>query len=90
MPRTQKIYLSDTDKKIAGVCGGLAERFALDSTLVRLAFVFTALVTAIFPVVFTYIVAMLIIPHKPKMAAPAKDPWREFVETEEAKDLDQQ
>ena len=32
----KKLYLSDTDKKICGVCGGIAEYFDIDSTLVRL------------------------------------------------------
>lgn len=82
MPYAQKIYLSDTDKKIAGVCGGLAERFGMDSTLIRLGFVFTSLVTAVFPVLVTYIIAALIIPHKPK----AMDPWSEFVSEEPPKE----
>lgn len=34
----KKLYLSNTDKKIAGVCGGLAEYFEVDSTLVRIIF----------------------------------------------------
>ena len=33
----KKFYLSQTDKKIGGVCGGLAEYFGVDSLLVRLA-----------------------------------------------------
>ena len=35
----KKLYKSSTDKKIAGVCGGIAEYFNIDSTLVRLAWV---------------------------------------------------
>ncbi len=35
----KKFYLSSTDKKIAGVCGGLAEYFGIDALLVRLGFV---------------------------------------------------
>ena len=35
----KRFYLSDTDKKIAGVCGGIAEYFAVDSLLVRIGFV---------------------------------------------------
>lgn len=36
---TQKrFYLSQTDKKIAGVCGGIAEYFNIDSLLVRVGF----------------------------------------------------
>ncbi len=34
----KKFYLSTTDKKIAGVCGGLAEYFGVDSLLVRIGF----------------------------------------------------
>ncbi len=32
----KKVHLSTTDKKIAGVCGGLAEYFNIDSSLVRI------------------------------------------------------
>ena len=35
----KKLYKSSTDKKLAGVCGGLAEYFNIDSTLVRLGWV---------------------------------------------------
>jgi phage shock protein PspC (stress-responsive transcriptional regulator) len=35
----KKLLRSITDKKLGGVCGGLAEYFGLDSTLVRVAFV---------------------------------------------------
>ena len=89
MPYTQKIYLSDTDRKIAGVCGGLAERFMLDSTVIRLGVVFTALVTAVFPVLFTYIVAAIIIPSKPKAAAPLRTAWSPSGEGREDLDKDQ-
>lgn len=34
----KRFYLSQTDKKIGGVCGGLAEYFAVDSLLVRIGF----------------------------------------------------
>ncbi|GAB6087704.1 PspC domain-containing protein [Alkaliphilus crotonatoxidans] len=35
----KKLYLSRNDKKLAGVCGGIAEYFDIDSTLVRLLWV---------------------------------------------------
>ena len=38
----KKFYLSSTDKKIAGVCGGIAEYFDIDSLLVRVGFVLLA------------------------------------------------
>lgn len=34
----KKLYLSNFDKKIAGVCGGLGEFFGIDSTLIRIVF----------------------------------------------------
>ena len=60
----KKLYLSTTDKKILGVCGGIAETYDIDPTLVRLAIVFLTLVTFVAPLVATYIVAGIIMPRK--------------------------
>ncbi len=38
-PKNKRFYLSTTDKKIGGVCGGIAEYFNIDPLLVRIAFV---------------------------------------------------
>ena len=62
----KRLYLSKTDKKILGVCGGIGETYDIDPTLVRLILVFLCLASAILPVIFTYFVAWLIIPPKPK------------------------
>ena len=35
----KRFVLSQTDKKLGGVCGGLADYFGIDSLIVRLAFV---------------------------------------------------
>lgn len=40
---SKKLYRSETDKMIGGVCGGLAEYFNIDSSIVRLIFVFVLL-----------------------------------------------
>ncbi len=61
----KKLYLSNKDKKIAGVCGGLAEFLEIDSTIVRLLTILLALITAVIPVVITYLIAAAIIPHRP-------------------------
>lgn len=61
----KRLYRSQTDKKLAGICGGLGEIFSIDSTLIRLAVVFIGLVTAIVPVVVAYIVGWMIIPMGP-------------------------
>ncbi len=60
----KKLYLSTTDKKIFGVCGGIAETYDIDPTIVRLVMVFLTLVTVIVPLVITYIVAGIIMPRK--------------------------
>ena len=39
----KKFFLSKTDKKISGVCGGLAEYFSIDAMLIRVIFVVLAL-----------------------------------------------
>lgn len=40
----KKFVLSSSDKKIAGVCGGIAEYFGVDTLLVRIAFVVFAVI----------------------------------------------
>ncbi|MGD0785639.1 MAG: PspC domain-containing protein [Sedimentisphaerales bacterium] len=62
----KKLYLSKSDKKILGVCGGLSEMLGIDSTIIRLAVVFLCIITGILPLVATYIVAGIIAPDKPQ------------------------
>ncbi len=69
----KKIYRSGRDKKIAGICGGLGEIFAVDSTLVRLAFVFLCLSSGVLPLLVTYIVGWIIIPVGTKEADSSED-----------------
>jgi phage shock protein PspC (stress-responsive transcriptional regulator) len=59
------LYLSKTDSKIFGVCGGIGQTYDIDPTLVRLVVVFLAFATAIAPVVLTYFIAWVIVPKKP-------------------------
>ncbi len=62
--KIKKLHLSKTDRKLAGVCGGIGETFDIDSTIVRLVFIFIALVTALIPSVIVYTTAWLVIPEK--------------------------
>lgn len=60
----QKLYRSAKDKMLCGVCGGLAEYFQLDPTLVRLGWViFCALGGS---GVLAYIIAAFIVPVRPE------------------------
>ena len=58
----KKLYRSKTERKLAGVCGGLAEYFNMDVSLMRLITVLVALFSI---GVLAYIVAALVIPEKP-------------------------
>jgi phage shock protein PspC (stress-responsive transcriptional regulator) len=59
----KKLYRSTTNRKIAGVCGGLGEMLDADPTLVRLATVVIALATGLFPFLIGYIIAWWIVPE---------------------------
>lgn len=59
----KRLYLSDTDKKLAGVCGGIAEYFGIDSTLVRVGWILLACFWG--SGLLGYIICALIIPKAP-------------------------
>lgn len=62
-----KLYRSESDKMIAGVCGGLAEYFGIDSTWVRILFIALpclGLLPGIFFAVVAYIAFSVILPVK--------------------------
>lgn len=59
----KRLYKSNRNKMIDGVCGGIAEYFGIDPTLVRLGAV--VLTCAGGSGVLAYIIAALIIPHNP-------------------------
>ncbi len=60
----KRLYRSATDRKICGVCGGLADYFGLDSTLIRLAFIALA-VLGFSTGLILYILAAVVMPDEP-------------------------
>lgn len=58
----KRIYRSEYDRKLAGVCGGIADYFDVDSTVIRLAFLFMVLAWG--TGLMFYLVAALIIPNE--------------------------
>jgi len=66
MKMAKKLYRSQKQKVIAGVCGGLGEYFDLDVNLVRLIFVAISLFSVVVPLVIFYVIAWAIIPVKEK------------------------
>ena len=58
----KKLYRSATDKKIAGVCGGLAKYLNVDATIIRVIWALIALGGA---GILAYLICALIIPEEP-------------------------
>ena len=58
----KKLYRS-SNRVMAGVCGGIAEYFDIDPTLIRVAYVILSLFSAAFPGVLLYIILMILIPN---------------------------
>ena len=61
----KRLYKSKTNKVIAGVIGGLGEYYEVDPSLLRLAYILIAVLTAVFPAIVGYLVACLVIPSQP-------------------------
>lgn len=59
----RKLWRSRTDRKVAGVCGGLGDYFQIDSLWIRLLFVLFFLVGG--SALLVYLVMWLIVPNEP-------------------------
>ena len=57
----KRLYKSNDNKMIDGVCAGIAEYFAIDPTIVRLLFVLFALTAS---GILAYIICALMIPEE--------------------------
>lgn len=71
----KRLMRSSVDRKIAGVCGGVAEYFEIDSTLVRLIWVLLMFVPVpLFPGIAAYVVGWLIMPVAPLPVTKTAEP----------------
>lgn len=61
---TKRLYRSTSDKKIAGVSGGLAEYFNIDPTIVRIIFVILLLPGGL-PGFVPYVIMWIVVPEQP-------------------------
>ncbi|HST04629.1 MAG TPA: PspC domain-containing protein [Chloroflexia bacterium] len=61
----KRLYRSNKDAMIAGVCGGLGEYFNIDPTVVRLLAILLLIVTGIFPVFLIYVILSVVVPRNP-------------------------
>lgn len=60
----KKLYRSVSDRKLAGVCAGIAEYFNIDPTLIRLGWAVGTLFAGVG--IIAYIIAAIIVPNKPE------------------------
>lgn len=70
MEETKKLYRSRRDRQVAGVCGGLAEYFNLDPTIIRLLFVLFTFLGG--PGLIVYIALAIVVPEEPTEYEKAK------------------
>ncbi len=59
----KRLYRSRSDRKIAGVCGGIAEHFGWDPTLVRLGWVLLTLMGG--SGILIYLILWVVMPEAP-------------------------
>ncbi len=59
----RRLYRSRTDRVIGGVCGGLAQFFTIDATIIRLLFVFATFFGG--TSILVYLVLFLVVPEEP-------------------------
>jgi len=72
---SKRLTRSLVDRKIAGVCGGFAEYFEVDSTVVRLIWVLAVLMPVpVVPAFIGYFVAWIVMPDAPLPVAATRQP----------------
>lgn len=62
----KRLHRSRTDKKVAGVLGGVAEYLEMDVSIVRIAYVIGTVVTGFVPLMALYIIMIFIVPTAPR------------------------
>ena len=66
MEEPKRLYRSEKDKMIGGVCGGIADYFMLDPTLVRLGYILLSVFT-VFSGVLAYLVLWVVVPKMKRL-----------------------
>lgn len=60
----KKLCKNDFDKKVSGVCSGIADYFDIDANLVRVGYLILTVVTAVVPCVLIYLACAVMLPNK--------------------------
>lgn len=61
----KQLYRSKTDRKVSGVCGGIANYFDIDPTIVRL--IWLAAICCCGGGLLAYIIGIIVIPNEPNI-----------------------
>lgn len=70
----KRLFRSRSERMVAGVCGGLAEYFNIDPTIVRVLFVAMSLLGG--PGLILYIILAIVVPEGPyEMDSKLKNDW---------------
>jgi phage shock protein C len=69
LERKKKLFKSRTNRRIAGVCGGIADYLGMDATMVRILFVIFTFIGSGSPVL-VYLALSVILPKAPKSLEP--------------------
>jgi phage shock protein C len=69
----KRLYRSRSNRVVAGVCGGLAEYFGVDTTVVRLAFAL-GIILGLGSLLVVYIVMVFVVPEEPLSSSPVPPP----------------
>lgn len=78
METQKRLYRSESDKVIAGVCGGIGKYFGIDPTIVRVLFVLVALAGG--AGVLAYLILMIIMPSEHSSEMPPKETIKQNAE----------
>ena len=79
----KQLYISN-DKKLLGICAGVAEYLNVDPTLIRIAVVCISLLTAVVPALVIYFVLSLVFPKAPADYVP-KQPAKKLIKGNDKK-----
>lgn len=70
MEQPRRLYRSEEDRMLAGICGGLAEYLDIDPTVIRVLFVVAGMLGG---GVFLYLAMWLIVPTRSKVGADPRE-----------------
>jgi phage shock protein C len=69
----KRLYKSETDRKLEGVCAGIADYLDVDPTVVRLIYVMLTFFTGIFPGIIAYIIIAVVTPKESEVKNHGKE-----------------